>query len=41
MIMSVKEHFGDHDPSEEEVRQFLRDRLGVVHAYVYTGARLC
>ena len=27
MIMSVKEHFGDHDPSEEEVRQFLRDRL--------------
>ena len=26
-IFAVQEHFGDRDPSEEEVRAFLRDRL--------------
>ena len=27
LIFAVKEHFGDHEPSEEEVRDYLRDRL--------------
>ena len=26
-IEAVAEHFGDHDPSEDEIRAFLRDRL--------------
>ena len=27
VIFAAKEHFGDHEPSEEEMRTFLRDRL--------------
>jgi hypothetical protein len=27
LILEVQEHFGDHDPSEEEVQGYLRDRL--------------
>ena len=27
LILEVQEHFGDHEPSEDEVRGYLRDRL--------------
>ena len=27
VIFSVKEHFGDRDPSEEEIQGFLRQRM--------------
>jgi len=27
VIFAVKEHFGDHEPSEEEIQAFLKDRL--------------
>jgi rhodanese-related sulfurtransferase len=27
LVFEVQEHFGDHEPTEEEIRGFLRDRL--------------
>jgi len=27
LVVEVQEHFGDHEPSEEEVREYLRERL--------------
>ena len=27
LIFAVKEHFGDHEPNEQDVRDYLRDRL--------------
>ena len=27
LIFEVQEHFGDHEPSEEEIREYLRERL--------------
>jgi rhodanese-related sulfurtransferase len=27
LVLEVQEHFGDHEPSEEEIREYLRERM--------------